>query len=461
MKIRIIASSLFALGLAACGDDAATTSPDARPQGTADAAPGGGADAAGQPTSVDVTENIAADTTWHAGTTYHLKQKASGGEGGPYIFVKSPATLTIEAGTKIVGGEGTALVIARGAKIQAVGTAASPILFSHDAPVGQRESGKWGGVVILGAAPHNMATGADTPFEAFNQLGGIGNFGGSNATDNSGTLKYVRIEFAGFAYTTDREFNGLTLCGVGSGTTIDFVQIHRGSDDGIEFFGGTVNVKHLVITQNQDDGFDTDNGYSGKAQFLVIQNIIGNTSDGSHGYESDNHAAPDTNFNNTPRTSPTIYNATLIGNKATSVPHYGAIWRRGTSGRYFNQIITGFKSAAIEVRDAATVAQTTGADPALNISYSIISGNATDWGMQAMNDVLNEQDLWAGKNGNMSMDPTMSEAASSATAPNFRPATLVSGATPPNDGFFDTSATFVGGVGEIDWTAGWTSYPMN
>jgi hypothetical protein len=461
MKTRTIAFWCVALAMGGCGgDDGATTTPDARPQTQADAA-AGGADAAAQPTSIDVTENIAADTTWRAGTTYHLKQKASGAEGGPYIFVTAPATLTIEAGTRIAGGEGTALVIARGAKIQAVGTAESPIVFTHDAPAGQREGGKWGGLVILGAAPHNIATAANTPFEAFNQLGGIGNFGGTDAGDSSGTLRYVRIEFGGFAYTTDREFNGLTLAGVGSGTSIDYVQIHRGSDDGIELFGGTVNLRHVVISQNQDDGFDTDNGYSGKVQFLVIQNIAGNTSDGSHGYESDNHAAPDTNFNNLPRTNPTIYNATLIGNRNTSVPHFGAIWRRGTSGRYYNHIVTNFKNAAIEVRDAATATQAGGADPALNISYSILAGNATDWATQAMNDVLSEMDTWAGKNGNLTMDPTMPAGATSATDPSFKPTALVTGATPPDDGFFDTSATFIGAIGATDWTVGWTSYPAN
>jgi hypothetical protein len=451
--VRRLAVPFLALGLAACGDDGAIDTPDAAP---------GGPDAMVQPANVDVTENIVADTTWRAGTTYHLKQKASGSEGGQYIFVKAPATLTIEPGTRVVGAEGTALVIARGARIEAAGTAQAPIVFSYDAAVGQRESGKWGGLVLLGAAPHNLATGENTPFEAFNQLGGIGNFGGANAADDSGTLRYVRIEFAGFAYTTDREFNGLTLCGVGSGTEIDFVQVHRGSDDGIELFGGTVNLKHIVITQNQDDGLDTDNGYSGKVQFLVVQDIEGNTSDGSHGYESDNHAAPDTNFNNTPRTSPTIYNATLIGNRATTVPHFGMVLRRGTSGRYFNHVITNFKNAAVEVRDAATVAQTTGADPALNISSSVIAGNASDWTMQSSNDVLDERALWENANGNTSSDPIMPAASTSATAPVFKPATVISGgATPPADAFFDASATFIGAIGATDWTTGWTAYPTN
>jgi hypothetical protein len=448
------------LGGAACGDDGGGSgSPDAGAQ-TADAATT--PDGAVAPTDLDVTANIESDTVWHAATTYHLKQKASGGEGGPYIFVKAPATLTIEAGTRILGAEGTALVIARGARIEAAGTADRPIVFSHDAPVGSRENGKWGGVVILGAAPHNIVTGADTPFEAFNQLGGIGNFGGASADDDSGTLRYVRIEFAGFAFTTDREFNGLTLCGVGAGTEIDYVQVHRGTDDGIELFGGTVNMKHLVISQNQDDGLDTDNGYHGKVQFVVIQDLEGNTSDGSHGYESDNHAAPDTNFNNTPRTAPTIYNATLIGNPATAVPHYGAVLRRGTSGTYANHIITGFKSAAVEVRDAATAAQATGADPALEISSSVIFGNTTNWTTQPSNDVFDELAAWATANGNLSSDPQLPAAMRDLTAPDFKPASPVAGGVaPPSDGFFDTSATFIGAIGATDWTTGWTRYPMN
>ena len=130
----------------------------------------------------------------------------------------------------------------------------------------------------MGKAPQNTNANSTPPsatatFEAYGTADPDGLFGGTDPDDNSGTIKYVRIEFAGFNFVADREFNNLTLCGVGTGTTIDYVQVHGGSDDGIEFFGGTVNVKHLVSSQNEDDGFDTDNGWQGKAQFVIVQNV--------------------------------------------------------------------------------------------------------------------------------------------------------------------------------------------
>jgi hypothetical protein len=191
-------------------------------------------------------------------------------------------------------------------------------------------------------------------------------------------------------------------------------------------------------------------------QFLVIQHISGATAD-PNGYESDNHAAPDTNFNNMPRTNPTIYNATLIGNPATTSPTTAPSGGAGTSGQYGNQIITNFKSAAIEVRDGATATQATGGY--LKISNSAISGNMTDWGMQTTGDVYDEMTSWAAANGNTSASAMMPAAMTSASAPNFKPTATMTGATPPPDGFFDTSATFIGAIGATDWTTGWTAYP--
>jgi hypothetical protein len=222
-------------------------------------------------------------------------------------------TLTIEPGTEIRGEEGAVLVISRGAKIMAQGTVDKPIVLTSAQPSGQKTPGIWGGLLVLGAAPINTNIKSNPPsnealFEAFsNSEGANGTFGGTNPDDNSGVIKYVRIEFAGFNFVADREFNNLTLCGVGSGTTIDFVQLHGGSDDGIEFFGGTVNVKHIVSSQNQDDGFDTDNGWVGKAQFVIVQNIShpATLPEASNGYESDNHGTA-ASYAADPRTMPTM-----------------------------------------------------------------------------------------------------------------------------------------------------------
>ena len=118
----------------------------------------------------------------------------------------------------------------------------------------------------------------------------------------------MRIEFAGFNFVADREFNNLTLCGVGDATVVDFIQVHKGADDGVEFFGGTVNVKHLVSSQNEDDGFDTDNGWQGKAQFIVVQNIShpATLAEATNGYESDNHGTA-ASYTASLRTLPTVY----------------------------------------------------------------------------------------------------------------------------------------------------------
>src|SRR4051812_29942346 len=357
-------TSLLFAGVAACGDsNSNNTQPDA-PTVTPDTPNGGSV--------VRLNDDITADTTFKAENVYvipRLKQ----------LFVKNGATLTIEPGTVIQGEQGSVLVITRGAKINAVGTKDKPIVMTTAQPSGQKTAGFWGGLLVLGSAPINVNKLANPPsdeatYEAFTSAIPEGKFGGTNAADNSGTIKYVRIEFAGFNFVADREFNNLTLCGVGSGTTVDFVQVHGGSDDGVELFGGTVNVKHIVSTQNQDDGFDTDNGWSGKAQFIIVQDIAhpATLPEATNGYESDNHGTA-TSYNATPRTSPTVYNVTLIGDHAyNGVASFAAVFRRGTSGHYFNHIWYGFPKGP-EFRDPETLAQLDSG--ALSIKNSIFFGN--------------------------------------------------------------------------------------
>jgi hypothetical protein len=279
----------------------------------------------------------------------------------------------------------------------------------------------------------------------------------------------MRIEFGGFNFVADREFNNVTLCGVGTGTEVDYIQSHRGKDDGIEFFGGTVNVKHIVSSQNEDDGFDTDNGWQGKGQFIIIQDVRPDaSSDASNGYESDNHSTA-ASYVADPRTLPTMYNVSLLGKNDYNVgPSYATILRRGTGGHYYNHLIQGFPRG-IEVRDAATEAQLVAGN--LFIKNSIFFNNDSlgdndNWpAPQASNDIDEktyfEQTDWM----NRQLDPGTPAAAFSPTAPSFAlpsgAAALTGGATPPSDGFFDPTATFVGAVGTEDWTAGWTAYPQN
>lgn len=438
-------SLLLLLGLvAACGDDDSMAPPD--PPEPPDE------------TVVRLNDDITTNTTFVAEKTYVIPRLKA-------LFVKPGATLTIQPGTTIQGEEGAILVITRGAKIMAEGTAQKPIVFTSAQAAGQKRRGTWGGVLVLGSAPININKLSTPPsdeavFEAFPSSIPEGKFGGNNPADNSGVLKYVRIEFAGFNYVSDREFNNLTLAGVGSGTTIDYVQVHGGSDDGIEFFGGTVNVKHVVSSQNGDDGFDADNGYNGKVQFLIVQNI---TPDGareaSNGYEIDNHGTA-ASYNAEPRTNPTIYNATVIGDASyTAGTSFAGILRRGTGGKYYNHIFMNF-AKGMEFRDAATQGQLDGGGLAVQNS---IFFQAPPPPPQATGDIDEAAYLDAAAANNRTVDPAI-PGMSNKTAPSFKPnvasPALTGCATPPSDGFFDATATFCGAMGAEDWTAGWTAYPQ-
>lgn len=294
-----------------------------------------------QTVSADVTTN----TTWSG--VILLQNK---------IYVKNNATLTIAPGTIIRGDKATqgSLIITRGAKINAQGTSSQPIIFTSNEVIGNRNEGDWGGIVLLGLARNN-------------QPGGVANiegivpttdtqYGGAFDTDNSGTMKYVRIEFAGIALEPNKEINGLTFGSVGSGTTIDYIQVSHSGDDSYEWFGGTVNCKHLIAYRGLDDDFDTDFGYRGKVQFaLAIRDKdISDAAGDSNGFESDNDAAGSTAQ---PKTMPIFSNVTLVGPKGngTITLPVGEKFekafrlRRNTSTSVFNSLVTGWeKGLSIE-----------------------------------------------------------------------------------------------------------------
>ena len=239
---------------------------------------------------VTVSGDVTANTTWSADKIYLLKGN---------VYVTGNVTLTIEPGTIIKGDKGTkgSLIITRGSKIMAVGTVDKPIVFTSNIAAGGRSQGDWGGVILLGKAPNNGGT--DVQIEGIDPSP-KGQHGGTDANDNSGTMQYVRIEYAGIPLSVDNEINGLTFGSVGSGTTIDHIEVYRSGDDAYEWFGGTVNAKYLLAIDTWDDDFDTDNGFSGKIQFGLAQRLA-STADvsGSNGFESDNNAAGD---NKTPQT---------------------------------------------------------------------------------------------------------------------------------------------------------------
>lgn len=233
--------------------------------------------------------------------TYYLKG---------WVYVAEGAELTIEPGTVIRGDKQTkaSLIVERGGKLIAQGTADAPIVFTSGEPKGQRKPGDWGGLILCGRAPHNAG-------EAQIEGGPRTKHGGQDAADNSGVLSYVRVEFAGYPFETDKEINGITFGSVGSATKVDHVQVSYSNDDSFEWFGGTVDAKYLIAYKGWDDDFDTDNGYCGHVQYglSVRDGRIADKSQ-SNGFESDNDASGSTA---SPFTTATFSNMTFIGPRQT------------------------------------------------------------------------------------------------------------------------------------------------
>src|SRR6476660_4207270 len=291
---------------------------------------------------------ITANRTLKAAYTYKLRG---------LVYVTNGAILTIEPGTKIVGEAGTAnkggLIITRSCKIIADGTIDKPIVFTSEAVTPQR--GDWAGLVILGNAPTNASfngvQGVGAIEGGINNSDNLGLYGtpatqGQNPADNSGILRYVRIEYAGYAFIPDNEINGLTFGGVGSGTVVDYVQVSYANDDSFEWFGGTVNCSHLISYRTLDDDFDTDNGFSGKVQFgIALRDSAVADISKSEAFESDNDANGSSLL---PQTAAVFSNMTVLGPKATlantgnSLFVWGAQIRRNSTMSLFNSIIMGY-----------------------------------------------------------------------------------------------------------------------
>lgn len=226
-----------------------------------------------------------------------------------WVYIAEGAELTLSPGTVIKGDKRTkaSLIVERGGKLIAQGTASEPIVFTSAEPKGQRRPGDWGGLIICGKAPNNAG-------EAQIEGGPRTKHGGNVANDNSGVLSYVRVEFAGYPFETDKEINGITFGSVGNGTKVDHVQVSYSNDDSFEWFGGTVNCKNLVAFRGWDDDFDTDNGYSGTVQYgLVLRDSRLADKSQSNGFESDNDASGSTA---SPFTSALFSNITFVGPKA-------------------------------------------------------------------------------------------------------------------------------------------------
>lgn len=327
------------------------------------------------PGAADIATDITANRTLYAETTYTLKG---------FIHVANGATLTIQPGTTIQGDYnslGASLFVLRGAKIMAVGTADKPIVFTSSRPAGQRQPGDWGGLVIVGNGIINRVVASGLRVEGTGTMtaGTVDTSGknyvvnydaGTSNSDNSGELKYVRVEFAGFAPADGNELNSFTFAAVGSGTKLSYLQSLAGLDDSFEFFGGAVDADHLVSYESGDDHFDMSEGYVGRLQYLIAlqttqlpprSGAIGIASTDPQGIENDGCSgagcATDT-YNSTPLNIPLVANFTLVGTGSTASSStgggYGMVLRRGTGGYYVNGLLARWPRAGISIRDAAT-----------------------------------------------------------------------------------------------------------
>lgn len=415
----------------------------------------------------DVSGNITGTVNWHNDTIYMLKGK---------VYVKAGATLNIQEGTIIKGDKstpGSALIVTRGAQIYAIGTPSQPIVFTSSETPGNKAMGDWGGLVIAGNAKTNIPGGIGT-FEGGNLANpdgtaSDGQYGGLNDLDNSGELKYVRIEYAGFAYAPNSELNSLTMGGVGSGTKISYVQCSYGLDDAFEWFGGAVNADHLIAFRGNDDDFDTDFGFSGKVQFGVClrDTLVADAVSGAMAFESDNDGAGSAN---NPKTKPVFSNMTLVGPAFTPTTTYDPNFRRGAHIRrhsemsLFNSVIMGWP---VGIKIDGDSCQQNANNGLLKIKNTVVAGcpknldstaTTTTWGITAWYNTAGWDNMVYANNSDLMLTSPFNYG-----SPNFRPAAgspLLSGASfaDPFLGSGFTSVNYRGAFGADDWTAGWSNF---
>lgn len=280
---------------------------------------------------------------------------------GP-VIVNNGAELTIPAGTKIncTGGTSTYVAVAQGGKIFINGTAANPVIFSST----NAKKSDWGGIVICGRAPINAGASATSEVASLT-------YGGTVADDSSGSITYTQIRYAGARFLDTKEYNGLSLFGVGSGTKIDGVSVIDGADDGIEFFGGTVNVSNIISVNNDDDAFDWTEGWNGTATNIYAKRTSATV--GNRGIEADNNSK---NRSATPLSNPTIKNATFIGYTTSDTEGAGTnIFREGTSATLDNIVFSGW-ATAITIQHDESVALLNGKGKFTNIKFDNVGAKA-------------------------------------------------------------------------------------
>lgn len=380
-----------------------------------------------EPENFDLVGEITADRTLSAGNSYTL----SGG-----LHVKSGATLTIEQGVTIVAIDDNIvdyILIEQGAKMNAQGTISNPIIMTSE----KKLPGAWGGLHICGYAPINV-TGATSKSEI-----GDATYGGNNKADNSGIYKYIRIEYTGYAFSEEKESNGITLYGVGNGTTVEHIEAYKGSDDGFEWFGGTVNVKYVVSAYCSDDSFDWTEGWTGKGQFMLALQAP----ESSLGYECDCLIEADNNSKDalaSPISHPILSNLTLVGN-GSSLNTRGVRLRAGTQVEIYNTIVKG-KPSCLTTETAET--ETALVDHISSLEYITLENSVS-----AKEGIYSSELFASSQNNNqINQDITLTN--------NYLG--IISGGKDlsSTDSFF-TKTNYRGAVeAESDWTKGWTLFTL-
>ena len=436
-----------------------------------------------------VTGDITASQTWSTDSTYVL---------GGFVKVRNGATLTIQPGVTVVGDTavpGSSLWILRGARINAVGTATQPIVFTSQRPSGSRAPGDWGGLILIGNGIINR-TGATITTEG-GQAGVAENYaGGTDNNDNSGTLRYVRIEFAGFDVSNGggQELNALSMYAVGRGTTIEYVQTLSGLDDSFEWWGGAVDARYLVSYESGDDHFDWTEGYVGRNQFLIAlqtQRLVPRTGAGvfstdPRGFEGDgcdpgvSGCVVTATGVSTPYSMPVFANFTLVGTGVIGgfpADGNGATIRRGSGGTFRNGVLARWRGIGLNIRDAFT--DSLRVRDSLSIRGLVLAENFSNFDTTgAGNNGLGTAEKFATSNVRTAAAAAALFTSLNPTALDWRP---IAGATNPLTsgaeatpaarvaGYFSTSGgwqntTFIGAVepgASAPWYSGWTRYSIN
>jgi hypothetical protein len=400
---------------------------------------------------VTVSGSITEDTVWTANNAYLLNSAPVYVGGNPITGspAPTPTNLYIEPGTVILGdtdNQGT-LVVIQDSKVFATGTPSLPIIFSSVQPLGSRGAGDWGGIVLNGRAPVNDPTIPTNPDAG---EGASGPFGGDNPNDSSGVLQYVRVEFAGIRFSDTNELNGIALQGVGSGTVVDHIEVAFNQDDGIEFFGGTVNASYVFIYGARDDSIDCTLGWTGRLDNAVA---IQRGDDGDNGFEWDNW---EFGFDFSPRSQPKVANVTLIGLK--DVPGVengsGGRLRAGTAGLITGAIWYNFGRSGLRIQTPESMTQIQQGN--LNIANSIIYG--VDPAYEGDDEQIIGDMLESAANGNIFADAMLADPLNP-VKPDITPLPGSPAIKAGNAGTLD----YIGGVDpNAPWIyEGWISYSDN